>query len=316
MVVLRLSLAELSTNGRDRRFGTRLPIRLPVEVQLGRTLHSLYTHDVGLEGMFLTMAKPPARHHLVHVTLDLPPFAEKVRFRAMVVGTVTPVEAVIHGQPPGMDLLVYGSSESTHRLWYRFIERSQTEIAKACEIYTLPQGRVRNPSLTPSKQTHVVHRADQPTPKEVSLPPFLYRISPATYAELARFHYKALLQEGIVFVDLPPGTDNALAVVAVAHPDTGAEFHVPCKVVRGIALSTSTVVHFLGISKRTIEGFEHFIQHGTPPPFDNDSASASEEVALYEDAQETPGNMGSDPPRFAEVGNFRAIAPTDSMIWR
>lgn len=291
MVALRKSLVARSISRLDRRWGTRLPIRLPVEVRVGRTLHSLYTHDVGLEGIFLTTAEPPASHQLLQLTLDLPPFAEKVRFLGVVERTVTPVEAVVHGRPPGMGVYLYGLTEATRRDWRRFVEASRTEFDKAGEPYTL-------------------------SPRGTSDGPFLFRISTVTFADLANFLYTALLQEGIVLVEVPPDTnnDNARVVVSVVHYDTGTEFHVPGEVVYSGAASTSTVVRFFGVSKRTIEGFEHFLRYGTPPPFDHDSTNLSEELAMYEDAHKTQGDIGNDPPRFAEVSAFHSVAPTFPLL--
>ena len=87
-----------------RRFGTRLPVRLEVEAQIGRALHSLYTWDVGLDGLFITSTQPPGRHHLVHVAVVLPGEADRVRLRGVVVRTINPMQAVAGGLPRRMSV--------------------------------------------------------------------------------------------------------------------------------------------------------------------------------------------------------------------
>ncbi len=353
------------TDRGDRRFGTRLPVRLSVDAQIGLTQRSFYTYDVGLEGIFLTTGKPLTPFHLVLVTVKLPGEDEKVRLRGVVVRTVTAVEAAVRGLPPGMGVHVYGSGQSTRWKWFRFIEQSKSELSRTYSTYTPvpmqvegapdhadnstsssgdedsrsvfgpltpPPGHVWTPlpgglltplpehvpiprAVVPPIQTGLtleVQKLFQSALDHSSLPPCLFRIAPATTSDLRRFFDEALSQDGIVLVDLPPDTDNPVAVVAVVHPITGAEFHVPGKVVRGRVFMTSTVIRFLGITQRTLKGFEHFMSSGAPPPFDDDSTSISEEMVIYEDAHETQGNMGKDPPRFSEVSAFCSTRTTST----
>lgn len=342
------------TQRRDRRFGTRLPVRLSITTKLGGLTKTFYSNDVGPEGVFLTMNKPPNPHHLVHMTMTLPPEGEKIRLRGLVVRTISQIEAVTRGLVPGVGVHIYGSGEKTRRIWYQFIEQAHRELEDTYKTYTPiptpvspdeeetssglstgpltpPAGHVWTPLpsglLTPLPENvnaPTKKRLLTPTPAELALgvsrmleqsrhmlfhPPRLFHITPPTIAEMARFHTDALSVEGIVLTTRRPQTAaDELAVVSVAHPVTGAEFHVPGRVIsRSKAFHQSTVIQFLGVTKLTTANFEVFMASGTPPVMESTPENAVDEKVIYEDAHETQGDMGNNPLWFEPVDEYLPV---------
>jgi hypothetical protein len=120
--------------------------------------------------------------------------------------------------------------------------------------------------------------------------PVLYRICPPDILGLRRFRQDALERGGVAVAGIGRREPGSLAVVAIVHPITRAEFHVPGEVHRSTPHRNVVPIKFFGVTTRTKKEFEHFIETGGRPVVERASApppgSTEGEMVLFESADE------------------------------
>lgn len=328
---------------RDRRLGTRLPMKLLVGARYGRSSHILYTENIAFEGLFLVTDSPAALHHLLHLKIDLPPYSESIRLRGVVIRVVTQNHASQSaGVAPGMGVHLYGFGKETRKNWFRFVERTQAELMDSYRALTPPPTPfvdnenddessnheeeielTRTPSglLTPlpkNGQTPLPNENSTPTPKKFSYnfkkfdpsnhiapPPPLYRFTPKNTGEMARFRTDILEPRGVVLCEVPTVSRDSLAVVSIVHPSTTAELHFPGTISEWSKSTSTAVFYFHDFSDRTLKDYDVFVATGTPPTI---SKEFREEKVMYEDAHEIQQDVTDDCPGIISVREFLPIS--------
>lgn len=141
-------------------------------------------------------------------------------------------------------------------------------------------------SLAPVSQAHQTEAAYQPV---------LYRISPPDIQGLIRFRQEALERGGVAVAGIGRREPGSLAVVSVVHPLTKAEFHVPGEVHRSKPRQSLVPIKFFGVTSRTKQEFESFIESGGRPasPAGQDApvVADSREMVLFESADEAQRDL-------------------------
>lgn len=144
-------------------------------------------------------------------------------------------------------------------------------------------------SMKPASRIQAEERSSQPV---------LFRIRPADAEGVQRFKYIALEQGGIVIAGAGRRIPGALAVVAIVHPLSGGEFHIPGEIQSSVSDQQFIPVRFLGVTTPTMQEFERFANTGSRSPRSVGLASGDPEMVLFYSAEEAqkdfaPENKGA-----------------------
>lgn len=323
-----MSVVEIET---ENRSAIRLPISLPVRARFGRTTHNLVTLNVSVDGAFVVGAEPPARGHLVHLSFLLPDHQKPTPLQGMVMRTVTGDEARDQAIPAGMGIMYYGLGSTNQRTWEEFFHlalseymqrggvahpptpalvKSELEVGESTEPsqeLAFEDGRPtsryedKDPFDEPTGRWQPTNRTSLSAVSPVQAPeswqqPILFRVCPPDVDGLWRFRAEALESGGVMLKGTtkhPPGNP---AVVAVVHPKSKAEFHVPAETEPSQSEQPLTPARFLGVTPRTKKEFELFIESAGRPPSAAGSVHgpADQEMVLFESADEAQWDVVFD----------------------
>jgi hypothetical protein len=286
----------------------------------------MLTTDIAADGLFVVTDRPPELHHLVHLTLVLPPDSEELTIRGMIVHVVTGEQAWRKQMAAGVGVQFYGLGRRTRDRWQKFYEATAlaSGMTPATDAEAPPPAppEVKPTRSVPPEPAPPKEEASRPVPPEPAppeaivqdpkvqiepvrptavttqpppdTPPLvLYRVCPKDVAGVWRFRENALESGSLALVGVRPKHGSIIAVVAVVHPLTGCEFHVPARVVPTATYRRVVGVRFLGVTERTKKEFESFAKKGAPPPKMTVPGSQKREISLYEsfeDAQQDPPN--------------------------
>lgn len=144
-------------------------------------------------------------------------------------------------------------------------------------------------SMKPASLVQAEERASQPV---------LFRIRPIDAEGVHRFKLIALEQGGIVIAGAGRRIPGALAVVAIVHPLSGGEFHIPGEIQGSVSDQQFIPVRFLGVTDHTMREFEHFAKTGSRSPRATGLSSEDPEMVLFYSAEEAqrdfaPENKGA-----------------------
>jgi hypothetical protein len=294
-------------------------MNLSVRARFGTQVFPLTTTDMAADGMFLVSPMPPRLHELVHLTVMLPDVGE-LQVRAMVVHVVTGEMACDRRSPAGVGVQFYGLGKTVRSLWEAFYLQSGGVLARGWtpdptgERSPAPAGPgPERPSGEPVRPRSPEGGGGAPgRPAEAGAmgpPLLLFRIRPSDIEGVRMFRDTALESGGLTLVGAPPPPKEALVVVAIVHPLTRAEFHVPGRVVRRGAGRTSPAVRFIGVTERTKADFDFFARHGAPRP----SAAADHgerDSSLTESFEETQQDLS---PTDEQAHVVDEVAPFDPV---
>jgi len=317
-----------------RDLPSRVPLSLPVKVCFGATNYMLQTADISADGFFVVTDRPPAVHSLMGLRLILPPDSAALDVRAMVTHVVTGQDAGERRVPAGMGLQFYDLAERDAAVWERFYESHALGLPVAAATHpptplagrTIDRRRGDEDEAPPSHPSEVARRADAtpppppppgaeeqpaqapaptpppgkptPVPGGRPAPPILFRVSLGDVEDLQRFREETLESGGAVLVGAPPRDQRTLAVVAVVHPETGAELHLPAMTVG--ASSESCAVRFIGVTNQTRDELDHFADHGEAMLTSPDESKALV-LAPGEDLSDLPSGFEDDDSVVREV---------------
>lgn len=305
---------------------------LPVRARFGASTMPLMTTDVAADGVFLSSPRTPALHELVHLTLFLPG-SGPLEVRAMVVRMVTGEMAWQRGAPAGVGVKFYGLGEEARRRWQSFFEAAggtrlapapaeppppareeppARSSAEAAAPVPRPQPRSEPAPKPPPRPAKEGAAQSAPVPAETLGPPLLlYRIRPRDVEGVRFFGDTALESGGLALVGAPPGPPKALVVVAVVHPVTKAEFHIPAKMARRKGLPDAPALRLLGVTAHTKAEFDYFARHGQPRTGATE-AKGRRDRSLTESFEETQQDLDLDGEHVATV----EVAPLDATSGR
>lgn len=161
-------------------------------------------------------------------------------------------------------------------------------------------------SLTPVSQAHQTEAAYQPV---------LYRISPPDLQGLVRFRQEALERGGVAVAGIGRREPGSLAVVSIVHPLTKAEFHVPGEVHQSKPRQSLVPIKFFGVTSRTKQEFESFIESGGRPAAGGGPGApvvpADREMVLFESADEAQRDLAQSSKGAVLLG---VMLPLDAAL--
>ncbi len=262
---------------------------LPVRARFGGSVLRLMTTDIAADGLFVVTPGPPEPGELVHLTLVLPPGSEELEVRAMVVRVVTGEMALRKRAAAGVGVRFYGLGQGARARWLGFYSEA---AARAKSPRARPARAAEAPPADEAKAAPEVLPRGAETRDDGDLGPplLLYRIRPRDIEGVRLFRDTALEGGGLALVGIPPAPRGAVVVVAVVHPVTKAEFHVPAKIVQAGSGRRRTAVRFLGLTKRTRAEFDHFAQRGVQRKPDK-ARPGDRDPSLVESWEETQQDL-------------------------
>lgn len=207
----------------------------------------LETLDVALEGMFVSTDHPLVEHHLVHLRLTLPEHPEVLHLRGMVMRSVPPEGYSDSHGSAGMGIQLYGLGTKARRRWMEFFEYCQAEILATGPNSPLPSELRRSSpfgSLAPLAE-----------------PPLLFWVARPDVAEVRELGLQSMILGGALIEGVEPEI-NSFGVLAFVHPETGAEFHVPCRLSpapRREHDQPAAIARFIGPTERIQVAFNAFL---------------------------------------------------------
>lgn len=320
----------------DRRTTHRLPISLPVKARFGRTKLALQTLDVSHNGAFIVSPQPPSKGQLVHIAVILPTEKKPLTLQGMVMRVVSGEEARESFIPAGFAMEFYGLGRTSQTAWIEYVEgklrqqldrggishpptpsldkrerddRAPNKNGEPNAERTSTWDQVKDDPtgewVRPSKEALV---SFAPTPPPGVSPIVYYRVCPPTPEGVRGFRRSALEAGGVTLMGTaaaPPGTP---AVVAVVHPVTHAEFHVPGEILPSRSGPKSVSVKFNGITDWTKTEFERFARQGRPPTaISGELAPPGKEMVIFESSEEAQWDVVMDHQRAVLVESLMPL---------
>jgi hypothetical protein len=137
-----------------------------------------------------------------------------------------------------------------------------------------------------------------PTPPR-KFSPVLYRVCPPTVQAVQSFGAVALEAGGVILSGAMITPSGAPAVVAVVHPKTLTEFHVPGEVQPSPQEKNGVTVKFIGVTERTKQAFDRFALGGNPPTETTAGVlgPSVDEMVIFESQEEAQWDLVIDRQR-------------------
>lgn len=275
------------------------------------------TLNVSVDGAFVVTSEPPAPGHLVHLSVILPQMKEAIPLQGMVMRSVSGEEARELTKPAGVGIHFYGLGERVRRVWEDFFHQAIQNHVEGGGLLDTTSGMFdAAPPLNPTEEDDDFFdeptgkwRPAQPrsTPSYLSATepiqhprrweqPVLYQVCPTDTQGLLGFRDQALASGGVMITGAAPRLVGSPAVVAVVHPKSRAEFHIPGEVQAAPPSERLVPVRFLSVTPRTIAEFEAFVDSACCPSGEEGEAHgpADKEMVLFEDADEAQWDLVVD----------------------
>lgn len=109
------------TTGQNKRQEPRIPIRLPVFMNLPSGDYEYETNDVSLEGIFVECSEPLSLQSLVRFEIQLPERSDSLQMLGLVAHTISEREAKRHGIESGMGIRIFSLGRQKRQLWRDYV---------------------------------------------------------------------------------------------------------------------------------------------------------------------------------------------------
>jgi Tfp pilus assembly protein PilZ len=203
----------MNANGRRYR---RYRICVPVSLVIGKQTFSLETGDLGMSGVFVRTDAHPKANEFVRLTIDLP-FGGGL---LALLGRVTYVRRP--GDPdraPGLGVAFYGNGPTERDAWQKFVREIERRHPESVE---------REIVLTSAAlPVDPVRRRFQRFEVVVQVKAYFESVD-----ELIEMHTRDISQGGMFIASTIVTAEGERLTLRVVHPETEAEFPIPCVVRR------------------------------------------------------------------------------------